>query len=88
MKVAANLDHGASGDKDIFSGTARNLVAIKTWWEATLAAEVADKTVLDETLGEMNMDFADDVWLKEILGQGDGLLDLNTQWSSAGSGFQ
>lgn len=80
VKVATNLDHGASEDKDVFSGTARTIEAIKSWWDGKLVAEVADSIVLNETLGEMNMDFADDVWLKELLGQGDGLLDLNMQW--------
>lgn len=80
MKFAVNLDHGESEHKDLFSGTARTIEAIKTWWDAKLAAEAADDIVLNETLGDVYMEFADDVWLKEMLGQGDGLMDLNMQW--------
>ena len=80
MKVAVNLDHGASEDKDLFSGTARTIEAIKTWWDAKLAAEVADDIGLNEALGDMYTEFADDVWLKEIFGQGDGLMDVKMQW--------
>lgn len=80
MKIAVRLDHGASEDKDLFSGTARTIETIKTWWDAKLAAEVADGIVLNEGLGDTYMEFADDVWLKEILSQGDGQMDLNMQW--------
>ena len=71
------LDDGVSEDKDIFSVTARTLNSIKTWWDAKLAAELNEDMNLDETLGEMNMDFVDDVWLREIFGQGEGQFDLN-----------
>lgn len=77
MKVAVNLDHGASEDQDIFSGTARKFSSIKTWWDAKVAAELNDRMNLDEALGELNMDFLDDVWLRDILGQGEGQFDLH-----------
>lgn len=86
VKVAADLNHGASEGKDVFSGTARTIVSIKTWWDAKLAAELTDNIVLNETLDGMNMDFSDDLWLKDILGQGDGIFDLNMQWLSAENG--
>ena len=85
VKVVRDLDRGVSEGKDIFSGTARGLGSIRTWWDAKLAMEVSDNIVLNETRGEMYMDFSDDVWLKDIFGQGDGQLDLNMQWSNAGS---
>lgn len=85
VKVVARLDPGVSEDKDIFNVTSRNLVSIKAWWDAKLAAESTVHITLDETLGETSVDFADDVWLKDILGQGDYPFDLNMQWQSAGS---
>ena len=85
VKVVRDLDRGVSEDKDIFSGTARGLGSIRTWWDAKSAMEVSDNIVLNKTRGEMYMDFSDDVWLKDIFGQGDGQLDLNMQWSNAGS---
>lgn len=86
VKVAADLNYGASEGKDVFSETARTIVSIKTWWDAKLAAELTDNVVLNETLGDMNMDLSDDQWLKDILGQGDGISDLNMQWLSAENG--
>lgn len=71
------LDHGVSEDIDIFSGTARTLSSIKTWWDAKVAAELNDRMDLDKTLGELNMEFLDDVWLRDILGQGEGQFDLH-----------
>lgn len=85
-KVAADLNYGASEGKDVFSETARTIVSIKTWWDAKLAAELTDNAVLNETPGDMNMDLPDDQWLKDILGQGDGISDLNMQWLSAENG--
>ena len=82
VKAAVNLDPGTSEDKDMFSGNARTLKAIKTWWDAKVAAELNDNNNnnmgLNETLGEMNMEFFDDVWLRDIFGQGgEGQFDLN-----------
>ena len=79
VKVVADLDHGASEDKDIFSGTARTLEPIKAWWDSRSAAELTDNTGLNETLNETYLDFPDDVWLKDIFGGGDGLFDMNLQ---------
>ena len=83
VKAAANLDPGTIEDKDMFSGNARTIKAIKTWWDAKVAAEVNDNNIgLNETLGEMNMDFFDDVWLRDIFGHGQGIegqFDLNIQ---------
>ena len=79
VKLAANLDHGVSEDKDTFSWTARTIRATKTWWEAKLSAESADNVALDETLGGTNLEFSDDMWLKDIIGQGDYPFDLNMQ---------
>lgn len=87
VKVAADLDHGASEDKDIFSLTARTMRSIRTWWEAKCGAESADNIALDETLGGTNLDFSDDVWLRDIIGQGDYPFDLNMQWPSTGTGI-
>ena len=77
VKAAANLDPGESEDKDIFSGTARTLKATKSWWDAKVAAELNDNMALDETLGQINMDFLDDVWLRDLFGQGDGQFDIS-----------
>lgn len=77
VRVVVGLDHGVSEKKDPFSVTARTLETIKTWWDAKLAAESNNDIDLNETLGEMNMDFLDDVWLKDMLGQGDYNFDLN-----------
>ena len=71
VKAAVNLDPGTSEGKDMFSGNARTIKAIKTWWDAKVDAELNDNNMgLNETLGEMNMDFLDDVWLRDIFGQG------------------
>ena len=83
VKAAANLDQGTSDDKDMFSGCARTVTSIKLWWDAKLAAESTDNIALDETPGETYTDFSDDAWLKDILGGGDGQLDLNMQWTGA-----
>ena len=86
VKAAVNLDPGTSEDKDMFSGNARKLQAIKTWWDTKVAAELNDNNNnnnnnnmgVNETLVEMNMDFLDDVWLREIFGQsGEGQFDLS-----------
>ena len=79
VKAMAKLDPDTSEDKDLFSGNARTIKAIKTWWDAKVAAELNDNNMgLNETLGEMNMEFFDDVWLRDIFGQGgDGQFDLN-----------
>ena len=79
VKAMAKLDPDTSEDKDLFSGNARTIKAIKTWWDAKVAAELNDNSMgLNETLGEMNMEFFDDVWLRDIFGQGgDGQFDLN-----------
>ena len=91
VKVMADLDHGASKDEDTFSRTARTLSAIKTWWDAKVAAELKDSMVLDETLGDINMDCLDDTWLRDIFGQGDcqfgASQDASMRWSSGGTGF-
>ena len=71
VKVVAGLDHGTSEDNDIFSVLARTIRSIKIWWDAKLAAESANSMALDETLGETAMEFWDDVWLKDILAQGE-----------------
>ena len=84
VKVEADLDNGVSEDKDIFSGSARFLKPIKTWWDAKVAAECNSDMVLEDTLGEINMEGFDDVWLREILGQGEGqFFDL---WPSGENG--
>lgn len=75
VKSVMGLDRGASEDVDIFSGTATKLGSIKSWWDAKVAAEMKDRMGLDETLGELNMDLLDDVWLRDILGQGEGQFD-------------
>ena len=85
VKVVAHLDHGASEDNDTFSVTARTIKSIKTWWDAKLAAESTANIALDETLGDTVMDFSDDVWLKDILDQGDYHFDLGMQWPSGGT---
>ena len=79
VKAVVGLDPGTSEDKDMFSGNARTIKAIKTWWDAKVAAELNDNNMgLNETLGEMNMDFFDDVWLRDIFSQGgEGQFDLN-----------
>ena len=77
VKVFMDLDHGSSEDQDIFSGTARTLSSIQTWWDAKIGAELNDRMDLDCTLGELNMDFLDDVWLRDILGQGESQFDLH-----------
>ena len=87
MKAEADVDHGDSEDKDIFSGSARFLGTIKTWWDAKVAAEFNNDMVVDDTLGEINMEGFDDVWLRDILGLGDGQFDLNMQWPSAETGI-
>ena len=87
VKVEADLDHGDSEDKDIFSGSARFLRTIKTWWDAKVAAEFNNDMVLDDTLGDINMEGFDDVWLRDILGLGEGQFDLNMQWPSAETGI-
>ena len=82
VKGVMNLDPGTSEDKDLFSGNARTIKAIKTWWDAKVAAELNDNNNigLNETLGEMNMDIFDDVWLRDIFGQGgEGQFELNMQ---------
>ena len=77
VRAAADLDHGSSEEKDIYSGNARFLSTIKAWFDAKIAAEQNDPMALDETLGEINLDCFDDVWLKDILTQGDGQFELN-----------
>ena len=81
VKAAGGLDSGTSEDKDLFSANARTITAIKTWWDAKVAAEPNDNNVgLNETLGEMNMDIFDDVWLRDMFGQGnEGPFDLIIQ---------
>lgn len=79
VKVVADIDHGALEDKDIFSWTAWTIRSIKTWWEAKLGAESTDNIAFNETLGGMNLDFSDDVWLRDIIGQEDYAFDLNMQ---------
>lgn len=81
VKAMVNLDPGTSEGKDMFSGNARTIKAIKTWWDAKVAAELNDNnTGLNETLGEMNMEFFDDVWLRDIFGQGgESQFDLSVQ---------
>ncbi|CAD6586535.1 MAG: hypothetical protein ASARMPREDX12_002379 [Alectoria sarmentosa] len=86
-KVAMNLDEGVLEGKDALGLTAATLESIKIWWDAKLAAESMDNVALDQTLGGSYMDNSDDVWLKDILGQGDFQFDLNVQWPSAGTGF-
>ena len=86
VKVMADLDPGVSEDNDIFSATARKLKATKTWWDAKVAAEGKDNIMIDETLGEINTDFLDDVWLGDIFGEGEGQFDMNMQWSNGGGG--
>ncbi len=83
VRVAAGLDRGTAEDNDVFSINARTQRSIKSWWDAKLAAEMTDNSVLEE---EINMDFFDDVWLRDILGQGDGQFEPNMQWSSGGTG--
>ncbi len=83
VKLAAGLDRGTSEDNDVFSINARTQRSIKSWWDAKLAAEMTDNSVLEE---EINMDFFDDVWLRDILGQGDRQFEPNMQWSSGGTG--
>ena len=81
VKAVVGLDPGTSEDKDLFSGNARTIKAIKTWWDAKVAAELNDNNIgLNETLGEMSMDIFDDVWLRDMFGQGiEGQFDLNMQ---------
>lgn len=79
VKVVASLDHGESQAKDIFSGTARTLESIKTWWDSRSAAELTNNTGLNETLNGTFLDFQDDMWLKDIFGGGDGIFDMNLQ---------
>lgn len=87
VKGAADLDRGLLEGKDVSSVTAGTLRGIKSWWDAKSAAELNDGMVLDETLGDMNMEFFDDVWLKDIFSQVDGQFDLNMQGSGARAGF-
>ena len=81
VKAVVNLDPGTSEGKDMFSGNARTVKAIKTWWDTKVDAEMNDNNMgLNETLGETNMDFLDDVWLRDIFGQGGGSqFDLSMQ---------
>ena len=79
VKAVARLDHGELEGKDIFSGTARTLESIKTWWDSRSAAESTNNTGLNETLNETLLDFQDDMWLTDIFGGGDGLFDMNLQ---------
>ena len=78
VKAIENLDHGSEESKDMCSRSAKRIGSIKTWWDAKLAAELDNGVGLDETLAaEMTVDYFDDVWLRDILGQGDAQFDVN-----------
>ena len=83
VKSVADLDRSASEDEDIFSRTAGTLRSTKTWWDAKLAAELANGIVPEETMGEANTELFDDVWLRDIFSQVDCQFDINMPWSSA-----
>ena len=72
VKVTAGLDKGVLDEKDIFFITSRTFNHIKTWWDSKLAAEAmgSDTTAVDETMGEVPMDFLDDAWFQDVLGTG------------------
>ena len=72
VRVLLELDQGILEDKDIFVVTSRTLNHIRTWWDSKISAESArsDNTFLDESIGEVPMDFLDDAWLQDVLGTG------------------
>ena len=72
VKTTLELDQGILEDKDIFYVTSRTLSHIKTWWDSKITAEPVgpDSINLDESMGEVPMDFFDDAWLQDVLGIG------------------
>ena len=67
VKDAAGLDKNGSDDVDIFSIFAVRIKAFKKWWAGTNLDSSAG-TLEGEETADLNMEFLDEEWLKDMLG--------------------
>ena len=67
VKEAAGLDRDGSDDVDIFSVFAARVRVFKMWWAAT-NFDAAAGTLEGEEMVDLNMEFLDDEWLRDMLG--------------------
>ena len=86
VRTMARIDLGISGDNDTWSNTSRRIFAIKSWWNAKLAAEEQASTGLDNPVADPAftggpIDFSDDAWLRDMLGLDDSQFEQFLQTS-------
>jgi hypothetical protein len=67
VKEAAGLDRDGSDDIDIFSVFAARVRVFKMWWTAT-NIDAAPGTLEGEEMVDLNKEFLDDEWLRDVLG--------------------
>jgi hypothetical protein len=71
VKEAAGLDRDGSDDVDIFSVFAARVRVFKMWWAAT-NVDAAAGTLEGEEMVDLNMEFLDDEWMRDMLGPWNG----------------
>ena len=71
VKEAAGLDRDGSDDVDIFSVFAARVRVFKMWWAAT-NFDAAAGTLEGEEMVDLNMEFLDDEWMRDMLGPWNG----------------